>query len=320
MTIKKLKKSNGFAASDALIAVLIITLFTGIIATIIYNIYLSNSSIKRMGTATAYITNIFEYVDKAYYNDISVSGLETYINNNQDIFVTSDNKVNISSNDTNETSKSIGDSDNPPYTIDIYIEYYNKTQGNEDKLDLVKQLTVTVTYKLSNKDQTIIITRVKSREKLITPNNPEIGLLETQEGKKVYCIKKINDKWKVCDEKDSNWYNYENGYWASVIISEEELQIDDTIDIDSFIAEGNMYVWIPRYAYNSSDNSILFLYSNTNKYIDNTSGYNTLLELQDTFIVSADFKINNQDNVGLWVNNTSAEAYTNLNSIYEREV
>ena len=47
----KLKNSNGFAASDALMAIIIITAFTGIIATLAYNIYLSNTSIKRMSKA-----------------------------------------------------------------------------------------------------------------------------------------------------------------------------------------------------------------------------------------------------------------------------
>lgn len=321
MIKKKLKRENGFAASDALIAVLIISLFTGLIATIIYNIYLSNSSIKRMGTATGYITNIFEYIDKAYYDDITIVDLETYINTNSEIFNIENNQINISSNDiANESLKTVGSLNDPLYKININIQYYNKMEGNENKLDLVKKLTVNVIYKLGDKDQTITMTRVKSRERLITPNNPDISLLEIDEGKKAYCIKKISDKWKVCDEKDSSWYNYENGNWATIIISENDLQIGNEIDIDNFANVGDMYVWIPRFAYDVANNSILFLYSSTNKYIDNSSGYNNLSELQNTFTVLTDFKINNEENIGIWVNNASGQAYRNLNAVYERNV
>ena len=63
----RMKEEKGFAASDALIAVLIIALFAGLIAVISYNIYLSNSSIKRMSKATEYIVDMFEYIDKVYY-------------------------------------------------------------------------------------------------------------------------------------------------------------------------------------------------------------------------------------------------------------
>ena len=159
----RIKEQKGFATSDALLAVLIIILFSGLIATISYNVYLSNSSIKRMSKATGYITNMFEYIDKEYYQNVTVDGLRNYINNNQAIFNTTDNQVNISSNNTEETSRSIG-SNNPAFTMNIYIEYYNKTQGNTDKLDLVKEITMTVNYKLGNKNQEITMTRNKAKE------------------------------------------------------------------------------------------------------------------------------------------------------------
>lgn len=160
---KSLKEQKGFATSDALIAVLIITLFSGLIATISYNIYLSNSSIKRMSKASEYTTRTFEYIEKEYYENITINGLEQFFNNNQDVFNINNNQINIKSNNVDEIEKSIGNSTNPAYTMDINIVYYNKTEGNEDKLDLVKEITMTVTYKLGNKDQEITITRNKTK-------------------------------------------------------------------------------------------------------------------------------------------------------------
>ena len=160
----KIKEQKGFAASDALIAVLIIVLFSGLIATISYNIYLSNSSVKRMSKGTEYITRTFEHIEKKPYEEITIDGLETYINENQTEFNITDNQINISSNNTEETTKSIGNSINPAYTMNINIEYYNKTEENTDKLDLVKEITMTVKYKLGNKDQEITMTRNKIKE------------------------------------------------------------------------------------------------------------------------------------------------------------
>jgi len=161
---KFLKKERGFVASDALIAVLIIALFSGLIATISYNIYISNSSIKRISKSTEFITNVFEYIEKELYENITINGLQVYVNNNQTLFNTTDNQINITSNNNEETSKIIGNSNNPVYIINIYIEYYNKIEGNTEKLDLVKEITMTVTYKLGNKNQEITMTTNKTKE------------------------------------------------------------------------------------------------------------------------------------------------------------
>lgn len=49
---KNIKKQNGIAAADGIVAVLIISLFIGLIATISYNTYLASTSIKRNSEAT----------------------------------------------------------------------------------------------------------------------------------------------------------------------------------------------------------------------------------------------------------------------------
>jgi len=159
-----LKNKKGFVASDALIAVLIIILFSGLIATISYNIYLANSSIKRMSKATEYIVKTFEYIDKENYESVNINGLKDYINQNETIFNITNNQINITSNNTNEVAEFIGNSENPAYTIEINIAYYNKTEGNTDKLDLVKEITMTVKYKLGNKDQEITMKTNKIKE------------------------------------------------------------------------------------------------------------------------------------------------------------
>lgn len=319
--LKKLKnKENGFAASDGLIAILIIALFTGLIATLTYNIYLSNVSVKRVETATGYITKVFEQIDKMYYDDVSISKLEEYLNNNSQIFEIETekpvNQINIFLN-TEETPKTtLGDTTNPRYTIDITIKDYNRTEGNLNKLDLIKEVIMKVKYKLGNKDQEIEMKRIKTRENLVTPNAPDISLLNVEGN--IYPIKFINNKWKVCDERDATWYDYTAGYWATVIVTSNFYNIDDDIDINSSDIE--IYKWIPRFAYNSTNASIKFLYKNTNNYVENTdSGYASLNAISADDEVVGNF-INGEENLlGIWVSKVEAttnNAYSILNSIY----
>ena len=156
---KFLKEQKGFAASDALIAVLIIVLFSGLIATISYNIYLSNSSIKRMSKATGYIVDVFEYIDKINYEDVTKENLVSYFNNKyyyeQDgTTPKADAEVKLKQTDENLET---------PFKAEINIVKYNETEGNTDKLDLVQEITMTIKYKLGNKDQEITMTRNKTK-------------------------------------------------------------------------------------------------------------------------------------------------------------
>jgi len=153
---KFLKGQKGFAASDALIAILIITLFSGLIATISYNIYLSSSSVKRMSKATNYLIDVFEYIDKIDYDETTKDNLSTYFNNKY--YVGEKSEVKMLSG-----SESMEDI-NTPFKAEINIVKYNETEGNTDKLDLVQQITMTVKYKLGNKDQEITMTRNKTIE------------------------------------------------------------------------------------------------------------------------------------------------------------
>lgn len=309
-----LKEQKGFAASDALIAVLIITLFAGLIATISYNIYLSNSSIKRMSKATSYIVDVFEYIDKSYYDDVTIEGLKgqyTYLTE-----YTGD--TNSIQQDDNTVRLGIleGKTGDDRYTIRIVLDQY---KPNDNSLDLVKQITMTVTYKLGNKDQEITMKHIKSRENLNTPNAPEISLIELQDGQKVYPIKKVNSAWKVCDKSDNSWYDYETGKWALVLKTSRELSTNEQIDTNNLLANEEIYVWIPRYAYDSVNNKIVFLFSNSDNYIENANQeneYNSLKSIEENYAVLDEFSNEGSPVIGLWTNDTTLEVYQTLNNIY----
>ena len=157
---KILKDQKGFVASDALIAILIIALFSGLVASISYNIYIASSSTKRMSKATSYIVDVFEYIDKTDYSNVTKENITTYFNNKyyyaeDETTPKEDAEVKIQEND--ETLET-------PFKAEINIIKYNETEGNTDKLDLVQEITMTVRYKLGNKNQEITMTTNKIRE------------------------------------------------------------------------------------------------------------------------------------------------------------
>ena len=155
---EKFKDNKGFTGTDAMIAILIITLFTGLIATISYNIYLSNSSLKRISTSNEYIVSVFEDVEKMDYENVTAAVLAQHFNNK---YYDSE-APKAKANDENE---------NTPFKITINVVQYSKMPGNEEKLDLIKEVTMSVEYKLGNKNQKIEMSRIKTRENIENLNS-----------------------------------------------------------------------------------------------------------------------------------------------------
>lgn len=261
-----LRNEKGAIGTDAFIAILVITLFVGLIATLTYNIYISTMETKRTSTATTYIVEIFEYIDKLYYSDVTEKNLVDYINNkyNNAENAETDNEisdVNIASarNTTSvENTDDTKDILTTPYKIEISINPYN------EQFDLVKIITVTVKYNVGNQEENLTMTKVKAKENLITPNAPEISSLEVTEEMNIYPIKYTGGSWYVTDsEKDTTWYNYENGYWATIFVTNYNFEEGEQILPTTL---GDYYVWIPRYAYKASD--IKFLYKDTEQFVN----------------------------------------------------
>lgn len=290
--MKKFLKSNkGITGADALLAVALIVLFSGIIATLAYNIYNTSNSLKRSSQALEYITSAFEYVANQYYDDVTADNLVKYINDKNDEKVTAINKKEV----TEEQIANI----NKPYIAKITVTNYNETEGNTDKLDLVKEITMSVEYKLGDKKQEIEMKTTKAREKLEVPNIPDLALLAITEGQYKYPIKYVNGNWKVTSKNDLEWYNYNKGMWGTVLVTNGQKVIGDIVTKD----DGNIKLWIPRFEYNSNPSSdgtyqINFLYKNTNKQIASENGITKIVERQlDTIPTN----FTNEKITGLWI-------------------
>ena len=277
-----LKSNKGITGADAVLGVALAILFSGIIATLSYNIYVTSSSLKRSSKALEYITSTFEYVATQYYDNVTEDNIKEYINN-------LDEKIS-----TNEGK---------PYKAQVSVTKYNQIEGNTDKLDLVKEITMSVTYKLGDKDQTIEIKTAKSREKLEVPNKPNLDKLAITERQYIYPIKYVNENWKVTSKDDTNWYDYNRGLWGTVVVTTSQKSIGDVITK----TDGTIYLWVPRFEYSPNPNSedkyvVNFLYKNTNKRIVVKEG---ITRIEDRELKSVKDSIPNEfiqnENTGVWI-------------------
>ncbi len=130
-----LRQNKGIGLADAIIAVVILMVFTGIIVSISYNIYIGSNFIKRNEQATNYIVELFEYAQGLVYENLDSQVMIDYINNKY------------------ENAKAIqgeyieGAEKQAAYTIFINVtdEYPN----------YIKKIDITVMYKLGKKSKTV---------------------------------------------------------------------------------------------------------------------------------------------------------------------
>lgn len=129
-SINKIKAKRGFTTADIVISVIIIMLFIGIITTLYYNFYITTSSKNRNAMATNYLIDIIEEAKILKYEDIDEESIQNIIIN-----------ANIPES----------------YAITASIQKYNETEGNTDKIDLIKILKVNVEYSVGDKTEKIEI-------------------------------------------------------------------------------------------------------------------------------------------------------------------
>ena len=142
-----LKKQQGIMVTDAIIAILIMMLFLGIITSLMYNIVLETTKTKISGQQVGFITEIFEYIEKCDYEEVTVVNIIDYINSNFDTEL-----VSGATDIAELTTK---------YKIGITITPYNELEGNEDKYNFIKLIELKVQADISDKTYTTEISTVK---------------------------------------------------------------------------------------------------------------------------------------------------------------
>lgn len=141
------KKQKGVIVTDAIIAILIIMLFVGIIASLMYNIVLETIKTKINSQQIDFATQIFEHIEKSAYADVTVENIIDFVNENYN-----DELVTVGENVESLTGT---------YKIGITVTPYNELEGNEEKYDLLKIVTLKIQSEINDKKYTTEMSTVK---------------------------------------------------------------------------------------------------------------------------------------------------------------
>lgn len=143
----KSKKEEGFTGVDISISIIILFIFVSIIVSLSYQMNSTYKEIERKGQA---IEIAVEEIEK-----IKNEKFEKY----QGLYTASitDNEGNSLVNQEIEKM--------PEYTKNIIIKDYTEIEGNEDKIkDIVKKITVKISYQSKGEEQTVELSTILSKD------------------------------------------------------------------------------------------------------------------------------------------------------------
>lgn len=143
----KIRSEKGFTGIDIAISVIVLFIFISLIAVLIYNY---NSSSKEL-----------ELKSEATY--LAIDEIEKIKNNGFEKYETL-NKDSTQDADGNLLNQSVA-TDTEGFYKTVSIKDYTDIEGNEDKIpNLVKQVTVKITYMFKAKEQSVELTTVLSKD------------------------------------------------------------------------------------------------------------------------------------------------------------
>lgn len=135
-----LKSNKGFALADTIIAIFVLVIFSTLVISISYNIYITSNFVKRNGQATNYIVEVFEYAKTLNFDDVSATNLVIYINAKGE-------KIQAIEGIYSETADK----------LDSYTMFISMDEASiaEEQRNYIKKIDITVMYKLGTKIKTV---------------------------------------------------------------------------------------------------------------------------------------------------------------------
>lgn len=166
----KLKSQKGITGIDLSISLIIIMLFVSIIAVLSMNASSSLASKRRLELATNCMTEIMEKLDSMSYADVEIiesfetifSPEETYTdeNNGEHILRESVQTILAQKDENNEYKYGILQVE---LKVKGYVPNDYTVESGDTAPDLIKKVTVRITYKLNNEPEVVEVTRLKTR-------------------------------------------------------------------------------------------------------------------------------------------------------------
>lgn len=135
-TLKNLIRSNkGFTMQDLAIATLIITIFVGLISTLMYSVYKTNVKTNLTSQMATYAVQILEDIDKIPYEEVKPELADEY-----------------------KSDFSI------PESFNISIEVSNYGEGVNNVQDVIKIVKLNISYTILNETEGFSIQKLKIKE------------------------------------------------------------------------------------------------------------------------------------------------------------
>ncbi len=134
--MKNIKSNRGVSITDVVIALIILTIFTGVIGNLIYQIAYNNAALRVNAIAADYAVKESEYIDKIAYEDVQTSNEKITKINGEDVL--------------------------DAFTVKLDVEDY---KGNDEtKQDIIKKVTITVNYNILKDEKSYKIEKLKIKE------------------------------------------------------------------------------------------------------------------------------------------------------------
>ena len=134
--MKNIKSNRGVSITDVVIALIILTIFTGVIGNLIYQIAYNNAALRVNAIAVDYAVKEAEYIDKIAYEDVQTSNEKITQINGEDVL--------------------------DAFTVKLDVEDYKGK--DETKQDIIKKVTITVNYNILKDEKSYKIEKLKIKE------------------------------------------------------------------------------------------------------------------------------------------------------------
>ena len=165
MIKKVLKKNKGISMMDIGIAITLFAIFAGLVGNLYYQIAFNNLRVRYEGIVVYNVVRLAEYIDLMEYEDV-VSKSKSQLMAMQ---YTSEELQSLENN-TSET-KHVLDFPNDlatnddDLTMNMEVESYVDAHP-EDTENILKTVTITVTYKIMGKEYEYSVQKLKYKEKV----------------------------------------------------------------------------------------------------------------------------------------------------------
>ena len=131
----KLKSNRGVTITDVVVAVIILSVFTGVVGNLYYLIAKNNNLIKYNTVAVYNAIKIAEDIDKISYDEV-----------------------------TEDLNTNIKDRYNIPEGFSAQVKVVKYSDEDSTKHDIIKRVNITIKYKFLKEDKTYNLEKLKIKE------------------------------------------------------------------------------------------------------------------------------------------------------------